>query len=204
MLNDENIDYLELRFSLLNFMEYFSGGHQELLNLVSMKRKDLATFLHLLNVSLLSMYFSARLGYSKEDVLEIGVAGLFHDIGKLSVARKLIKKKEKLEEEEFAKMKHHSILGAQILFKYADQVGILPVVAAFEHHIRYDGKGYPKLAFPHSPHPVSQIISVCDVYDALSLKRTYKKDFPPLKIYNIMIKEEGSYFDPELLESYFK
>lgn len=204
MLNDETIDYLELRFSLLNFMEYFTGGHQELLNLISMKRKDMATFLHLLNVSLLSMYFSSKLGYAKEDVLEIGVAGLFHDIGKLSIARKLIKKKEKLEEEEFARMKHHSILGAQILFKYIDSVGILPVIAAFEHHIRYDRKGYPKLAFPHPSHPVSQIISVCDVYDALSLKRTYKKDYPPLKIYNIMIKEKGSYFDPELLDSFFQ
>lgn len=204
MLNEETIDYLELRFSLLNLMEYFGGGHQELFNLVSMKRKDLATFLHLLNVSLLSMYFSSKLGYSKEDVLEIGVAGLFHDIGKLSIAKKLIKKKEKLEEEEFAKMKHHSMLGTQILLRYVDSVGILPVVAAFEHHIRYDQKGYPRLAFPHPLHPISQIISICDVYDALSLKRTYKKDFPLLKIYNIMIKEKGSYFDPRLLDDFLK
>ncbi len=203
VLNEEAIDYLDLRFNLLNFMEYFTGQHQELLNLISMKKKDLATFLHLLNVSLLSMYFASKLGYSRDDVLDIGVAGLFHDIGKLSIAKKLIKKKERLEDEEFAKMMHHSILGAKLLFRYVDSLGLLPVLAAFEHHIRYDQKGYPLLSYPRKPHPVSQIVSVCDVYDALNLNRTYKKDYPPLKIYNIMIKEKGKYFDPQLLDQFF-
>lgn len=203
VLNEEAIDYLDLRFNLLNFMEYFTGQHQELLNLISMKKKDLATFLHLLNVSLLSMYFASKLGYSRDDVLDIGVAGLFHDIGKLSIAKKLIKKKERLDDEEFTNMKHHSILGAKLLFRYVDSLGLLPVLAAFEHHIRYDQKGYPLLSYPRMPHPVSQIISVCDVYDALNLKRTYKKDYPPLKIYNIMSKEKGKYFDPQLLDKFF-
>ncbi len=203
VLNEEAIDYLDLRFNLFNFMEYFTGQHQELLNLISMKKKDLGTFLHLLNVSLLSMYIASRLGYSKDDVLDIGVAGLFHDIGKLSIAKKLIQKKERLEEEEFAHMKHHSILGAKLLFRYVDSLGILPIIAAFEHHIRYDGIGYPELTYPRFPHPVSQIISICDVYDALNLKRTYKKDYPPLKIYNIMIKEKRKYFNPQLLDQFF-
>ncbi len=149
------------------------------------------------------MYIASRLGYSKDDVLDIGVAGLFHDIGKLSIAKKLIQKKERLEEEEFAHMKHHSILGAKLLFRYVDSLGILPIIAAFEHHIRYDGIGYPELTYPRFPHPVSQIISICDVYDALNLKRTYKKDYPPLKIYNIMIKEKRKYFNPQLLDQFF-
>jgi len=203
VLNEEAIDYLDLRFNLLNFMEYFTGNHQELLNLITMKKKDLATFLHLLNVSLLSMYFASRLGYSRNDVLDIGIVGLFHDIGKLSIARKLIKKKERLDEEEFTQIKHHSILGAKLLFRYVDSLGLLPILGAFEHHIRYDQKGYPLLSYPRQPHPVSQIISVCDVYDALNLKRTYKKDYPPLKIYNIMTKEKGKYFDPQLLDQFF-
>jgi len=203
VMNEEAIDYLDLRFNLLNFMEYFTGQHQELLNLISVKKKDLETFLHLLNVSLLSMYFASRLGYSKDDVLDIGVAGLFHDIGKLSIAKKLIQKKERLDDEEFTHMKHHSILGAKLLFRYIDSLGVLPLLAAFEHHIRYDQRGYPRLAYSRLPHPVSQIISVCDVYDALNLKRTYKNDYPPLKIYNIMIKEKGKYFDPQLLDRFF-
>jgi HD-GYP domain-containing protein (c-di-GMP phosphodiesterase class II) len=203
VLNDEAIDYLDLRFNILNFMEYFTGRHQELLNLISMKKKDLATFLHLLNVSLLSMYFSSKLGYSKDDVLDIGVAGLFHDIGKLSLARKLIKKKEKLKEEEFAQIKHHSILGAKLLLMYVESLGTLPVVTAFEHHTRYDLRGYPRLTFPYKAHPISAIIAICDVYDALHLKRTYKKDYPPNKIYRIMIKERGKYFDPDLLDHFF-
>lgn len=203
VMNEEAIDYLDLRFNILNFMEYFMGKHQELLNLISMKKKDLATFLHLLNVSLLSMYFSSKLGYSKDDVLDIGVAGLFHDIGKLSLAKKLIQKKERLKDEDFVKIKHHSILGAKLLLSYVDSLGILPVVTAFEHHIRHDLKGYPRTAFSNKPNPISNIIAICDVYDALHLKRTYKKDYPPIKVYRIMMKEKGQYFNPDLLDQFF-
>ena len=204
VMDKEDLDYVELRFNMLNFMENLMGKYQDILNLTSLRSKDLLTFGHILNVSVLSMYISSKLGYSKDDVLDMGIAALFHDIGKLYVSQRIIKKKGKLDEEEFRQMKHHTILGTEILFKYVEAMGILPVVVALEHHMRYDLKGYPKLPFARKPHPASLIVSLCDVYDALAQRRAYKKDFPPLKIYNIMINEKGGLFEPKLLDRFFE
>jgi putative nucleotidyltransferase with HDIG domain len=162
------------------------------------------TFAHLLNVSVLAMHLSSKMGYSKDEVLELGNAALFHDIGKLFVSRKILKKKDTLSTEEFSMIRDHTILGARILLKYEGTLGILPAVVAFEHHLRYDLKGYPRLAFPYRPHPASFIVSLCDVYDALSQKRTYKKDFPPLQIYELLTKEKGKLLDPEVVDEFFR
>lgn len=204
VIDEEDLDYMGLRFNMSNFMENLMGRYQELFNLASVKSKDKLTFYHLLNVTILSMYFSSKLGYAKDDVLDVGVAALFHDVGKLYISQKILKKKAKLEDEEFRRVKEHAVLGSELLFRHLGSLGILPVVVAFEHHLRYDLKGYPKVSFPKKPHPVSLIVSICDVYDALAQVRSYKRDYPPLKIYNIMIKERGGLFDPELLDKFFK
>jgi len=204
MLNSEEVDYLDLRFNILAVMENFMGKHNELLNLISVKKKDLMTFIHLLNVSVLSMFFSSKLGFSKEDVLDIGIGALFHDIGKISISQKISIKTSKLDESEFEKMRSHPEHGAKILLRYKEDIGILPAVVTYEHHLRYDLKGYPKIVYPVKPHVASLIVSICDVYDALSQRRTYKKDYPPNKIYKIMNKGKGSEFDPVLLDNFFK
>ncbi len=204
VIDQEELDYLELKYDVMNFLENMLSMYQEFLDLTTFKRKDLVTFVHLLNVTILSMHISSKIGYSRDNVLDIGVSALFHDIGKLYISRKIIQKTDKLDEKELSLMKDHSILGAEILFRYIDALGTLPVVVAFEHHLRYDLKGYPKLAFPQKPHPTSLLISMCDVYDALFQQRSYKKSYPPQKIFDVMQKENGSAFDPELLEKFFQ
>ena len=200
----EEIDFLDLKFNMFNIMENFSDKHQELLTLVTAKEKDLLTYIHLLNVSILSMYISSKLGFSKDDVLNIGIASLFHDIGKIAVSKHIIQKKSKLDQAEFDEMKNHTVLGAKILTQYVDSLGILPLVVAFEHHLRFDLTGYPKVSFSQKPHTASFITSLCDVYDALAQKRSYKQDFPPNMIYETMMKEKGKLFDPTLLDRFFQ
>ena len=204
LLNEEKLDSLELRFNVDHFLENLLGMYQEFLDLTDVKRKDLTTFIHLLNVTVLSMHISSKIGFSKDEVLDLGIAALFHDIGKLHISRGLLQKKRKLKEKEFSIMEHHTDLGAEILLKYEDVLGPLPAVVAFEHHLRYDLKGYPKLPFPRKPHPVSLLISQCDVYDALAQRRPYKRSYPPLKIHEIMMKGEGKSFDPKLLHEFFR
>jgi len=204
VLDEEEVDYLDLRFNILNIMEDFIGRHQELLNLVSVKERDIITFVHLLNVALLVMFFSSRLGFAKEDVLDLGIAALYHDIGKLYISRKIIKKKGRLSETEFLQIKDHPLLGVRILEGYKDALGYLPIVVAYEHHLRYDLTGYPRMPFPQKPHLASMMISICDVYDALALKRSYKRDYPPDKIYEVMMMEKGKMFAPELLDKFFQ
>ena len=204
VLNLKELDYIDLRFNLLNVMENFVGRHQEILSLIEIKQKDLLTYIHLMNVSILAMHLSAKLGYSKDNVLDVGVAALFHDVGKIYISSEILKKKSKLTEREFSKIKDHAILGARILNEYTETMGILPALIAFEHHLRYDLTGYPKVTHLKKPVTASFIVSICDVYDALAQKRTYKKDSPPNEIYEIMIKERGKLFHPEILDRFFE
>jgi putative nucleotidyltransferase with HDIG domain len=204
VISGNDIEKLDLKFKILNIMEYFGGRHQELLNLVSIKNKDILTYVHLLNVSILAMQLSDKLGFSRDHIVDIGIAALFHDIGKISISSKIIKKPGKLSPAEFDKIKEHPILGMKILNKYVDNLGLLPAVVAFEHHLRFDLSGYPKLPYTKSPHLASFIVSLCDVYDALAQRRTYKKDFPPNKIYELMKQDKGKLFHPELFDHFFK
>jgi HD-GYP domain-containing protein (c-di-GMP phosphodiesterase class II) len=204
VLDEKDLNYLDLRFNVLNCMEDFMGKHQELVSLMAVKQKDVLTFVHLMNVALLTMFFASKLEFGKDDVLDLGIAALYHDIGKLYVSTKILQKKTTLAETEFIQMKDHPLLGVKILNNYTETLGILPLVVALEHHVRHDLTGYPKLAYPQKPHVASMMVSICDVYDALALKRTYKKDYPPNKIHDLMMTNKGKIFEPELLDKFFQ
>ncbi|MFA5271221.1 MAG: HD domain-containing protein [Candidatus Omnitrophota bacterium] len=204
MIEGHKIESLDLKFTLINVLDGLFSRYQEFLKLTALKRYDEVTFAHLVNVSILAMYFSWKLGYTKEDFLDIATAALFHDIGKIFISRKIIKKPDKLSTGEFAAMKSHTILGAQILLEYSDSLGVIAPVVAFEHHLRYDLKGYPKLRFNQAPHASSLIVSICDVYDALTQRRSYKRDYPPNMIYELMNREKGGLFHPQLLDKFFQ
>jgi len=204
VLGDKDIDYNKLKNSLEYVTDGFFLQYREFLKLATVKRYDVNTFVHILNVCILSMYFSYKLGYCKDDVLQIGIASIFHDIGKLYISRKIITKPTRLNDEEFTRIKSHAPLGAEILLKYVEKLGELPVVVAFEHHLRFNRGGYPKLDISYGQHKVSMIVAICDVYDALSQRRSYKNDYPPNLIYDIMINDRGIGFDPGLLDRFFK
>jgi len=204
VLNGETVDPLQIKFSVNSVMESLAGRYNEFLKLTAVKKYDTVTFMHLLNVSVVAMYFSSRLGFSREDVLDIGSAALFHDIGKVYISRKIIQKEGSLTVNELDRMKSHSLLGAEILLNYTDTMGILPSIVALEHHLRYDVNGYPRLPYVQPPNYVSLLVSVCDVYDALIQRRSYKGEYPPDRVYSLMMKEKGGLFDPGLLDSFFR
>ncbi len=204
IMNNEALDGLSLKLVIGNIVNNLGTYYQQLFKLATLKRYDTGTFTHLLNVSILSMHFSSRLGFSKDVVTEIGLAALFHDIGKLHISRKTIRKPGSLSAQEFAQMESHTTLGARLLMQYVDAIGIMPVVVSFEHHLKYDLSGYPRVTFKNKQHIVSAIVSVCDVYDALSQRRSYKTDYPPDMIHGIMMRGSGTTFEPALLDTFFK
>jgi putative nucleotidyltransferase with HDIG domain len=204
VLDKGMLDTRNLKTTIASVMTNLLGEHQEFLKLSTVKRYDVMTFMHILKVSILSMHFSSQLGFENEDILDIGLAALFHDIGKIYISRKVIKKPDKLTKREFDLIASHTHIGAEIMLNYVDSLGILPVIVAFEHHVKYDGRGYPKLKPYHKLHIASQITSLCDVYDALSERRSYKDNFSPDMVYAIMKKGRGEHFNPNLFDKFFE
>ncbi|HNX81768.1 MAG TPA: HD domain-containing protein [Candidatus Omnitrophota bacterium] len=204
ILESQAVDGLALKFSLASIVEGLAMHHQEFMKLATVKRYDEGTSVHLLNVAILSMHLSSKLGFSRNEVLDLGIAALYHDIGKIFVSRKIIRKQEQLTSAELAVMKSHPVRGAELLLQYVESFGILPVVVAFEHHLKYNGGGYPHVAHPRKPHLASMIVTLCDVYDALSQRRGYKADYSPDIIYKLMSSEKGTAFEPGLLERFYQ
>jgi len=160
------------------------------------------TFVHTTNVSILSLYLAESLGVEGDMLHEVGIAGLLHDIGKLFIPHEILHKEGKLEEDEWEIMKSHALLGAMYLSELKDPPK-LAIIAAFEHHMRFDGKGYPVTKRRgHNQHIVSQIISIADFFDALRSDRPYRKGMDIEKIIGIYRESEGTLFNPPLMDHF--
>lgn len=174
-----------------------------LFNMLSLKHHDDYTFVHSLNVALLSMYQAGYLGLEEELVKRMGMAGLFHDIGKHEIKTQLLNKKDKLTDDEFEIIKSHTMLGAEEIFRQGlDDPFFL--IGAHQHHIGIDLNKYPRPVFMREQSMAAQIIAVADVYDALRSRRSYKKPMALEKVYEIMQKEKGTLLNPKLVDLLFE
>ena len=138
-----------------------------------------------------------------EDVIK---AAPMHDLGKIAVDDKVLRKPGKFTDEEYAIMKHHAAEGARVIhgiLEHTDDESFKEVAenVAHYHHERWDGSGYPeKLAGEQIPIE-ARIMAVADVYDALVSDRVYKKAIPPEEAFAIIVKDAGTHFDPEIVEA---
>ncbi len=156
--------------------------------------KDKYTNGHSVRVAEYSRMIAQRLNMSKQEQKDIYYIGLLHDIGKIGVPDDIINKTSKLTDEEYAVIKTHPVIGAEILDKMSELPGI--ATGAKYHHERYDGKGYPEgLAGEEIP-LVARIIGVADAYDAMASTRSYRDVLPQDVIRAEIIKCSGTQFDP--------
>ena len=174
-----------------------------LLQLISpVKAYSEYTYTHATNVALVSLFLAESLGAADELLYDVGIAALMHDVGKLFISEEVLHKKGSLEKEEFDEMRRHPVLGAYYLAGVEGLTRLAPV-AAFEHHRKFDGTGYPTLTTgSKGQHIVSQIVAVADFFDALRSNRPYREGWSVKKILTIMKENVGRDFGPELLSDF--
>lgn len=142
----------------------------------ALKTSDEYTFKHSVDVATMSMIIAKKQGMKQEDIYNIGIAGLLHDMGKSKIPLEILNKPGKLNDDEFAVMKQHPVLGYEIL-KEKKEFNKAISLAVLQHHEKMNGKGYPMgVTSDHIIH-YAKILSVVDVYDALVTERPYKKAF---------------------------
>lgn len=170
-----------------------------MIGLTMIKNYDNYLFNHSVNVSIMSLALARFMGLSAEDVHDVGVGGLLHDVGKTGVSEQIIRKPGGLSSEEWEKIKEHPQLGSNII-KRMEGVNEAVGRVIFEHHIKYDHSGYPQTT--SSLHPLSQIVTVCDAYDALTTLRVYQKPHDPLEAIKILDSFSGRHFNPDVMKAF--
>jgi len=168
------------------------------------KSREEYSYIHATNVSVLSIFQMKTLGVKESLFLrDIGIAGLLHDIGKLFISGDTLGKKGVLEEKEWAVIKLHPLHGARFLSSIRGLAPLVTIVA-FEHHLKYDGQGYPQLNVFKNQHICSQVVSISDCFDALRSTRPYRKGLEIKEILAIMQKDTSHAFNPFLLENFIR
>ena len=156
--------------------------------------KDAYTNGHSLRVAEYSREIAKRYGYSDEKQRTIYMMGLLHDVGKIGVPDSVINKPARLNEEEFARIKEHPVLGARILGRIREMPELS--VGARWHHERYDGKGYPDSLSGNDIPEEARMIAVADAYDAMTSRRSYREVLPQEAVRAEIVRCRGTQFDP--------
>ncbi len=174
-----------------------------LIGLTSLRCHDEYTHNHSVNVCVLSLVIGQRLGYSKRKLSELGLAALFHDIGKSEIPLEVLNKPAEFDEHEWKVMRRHPIFSVKLLVKLKglNELAVRVMLGAFEHHLNYDLSGYPKLVTKRNLTVFGRIISIADCYDALTSSRVYNRTpYPPDRALKFMLNKMGTAFDPLLMK----
>ncbi len=182
------------------------GLHQEgslIDRLIRLQCHDDYTVTHSLNVCILVVAQASHLGLPEHTIREVGLAALLHDVGKEMIPPGILQKPDRLDMEEFTEVKRHPVNGAKLL-RRIDCGTDLPMIVAFEHHIKYDRSGYPEVRSPETPHSASFMTQIADVYDALRSHRPYHPSVELHRTLSIMKQGRGTEFEPRLFDRFLE
>ena len=159
--------------------------------------KDNFTFIHSMNVSKYAVMLAEALPMSDNDIEVVRVAGMLHDIGKISIPEHILKKTEGLTPEEYAIMKTHVENSIKMIRYLPNMDYVIPAVIA--HHERYDGKGYPRGLKGTGIPLMGRILTIADCFDAMTARRPYKQERSIDYAAGELKKNSGTQFDPQLV-----
>lgn len=199
---DLNKNYLDLKATHQELQEaYIDTIHRLVL---AAEYKDEDTGDHIVRMSRYSALIAEKLDLSAEEVQNILYAAPMHDVGKIGIPDSILMKPGKLTDEEFETMKTHSTIGANILAYSKAEILQLAKQIAISHHEKWNGKGYPQgLAGDNIPMP-ARIVGLADAFDALTSKRPYKDPFPVEVALDIIKKDRGHHFDPDVVDVFLE
>ena len=197
------VNFKQAKRAIQNIVDLMMQDEATLLGLTTLRCHDQYTHNHSVNVSLLSIALANRTGYPKVALADLGLAALFHDMGKSTIPLEVLNKPGEFSDEEWVAMRNHPTEGVLSL---AELRGItnLPArmaAASFEHHMNLDYSGYPKLKTPWKLSLTGRILMIADCYDAMTSSRVYRREpMSPSKVLNIMFGKSGKSFDATLLK----
>jgi putative nucleotidyltransferase with HDIG domain len=175
------------------------------LGLTNLKNYDEYTLNHSVNVCILATALGRRLGLNRGELVDLGIAAFFHDLGKLETPLDILNKPAKLSESEREIMEQHPFKGAEklVLLKESRQLPLRAIHVAMEHHIKEDLTGYPRYFKKEDVNLFSKIVKVVDFFDAVTTKRVYRaKVFTRAEALSLMLEQCGTEFNSVILKAF--
>ncbi|MEE8540903.1 MAG: DUF3369 domain-containing protein, partial [Desulfobacterales bacterium] len=158
------------------------------------------TAYHVRRVSELAYLLALKAGLEKGEADLLRLASPMHDVGKIGIPDAILNKPGKLNKQEFELVKQHTVIGAEILGKSKRRVIEAAAIVAYQHHERWDGKGYPQGLRGEDIHIFGRIIGLVDIFDALCHSRLYKPAWEYAKVLQYFKESRGQSLDPELVD----
>ena len=198
---EQSCDLRGIQESMSSFVTLFSQNLNPLSLLANLKSTDEYTFTHVINVCILTLAQAEALGFTGQHLYEIGMTATLYDIGKTFIPEEILNKPGTLDPHEQQLVKGHAMKGAGYLLSL-DDTPKLAVLAALEHHIHFDGSGYPDIGSSWNTNIVSQMISIADTYDAMRCSRPYRRATSEKIIRGMLLKKKGAMFNPFLVDNF--
>ena len=200
--NGEALPLQEAEKIVNDVLESITRNYNALLGLIKLRSRDEYTYTHSINVGVLAILLARQMDITEDETRKIGLAGLFHDIGKSRIPDEVLNSPRRLTPDEFDIMKKHPELGLTLvnLEKLSPEI----VQGIVEHHEKYNGKGYPRGLKGEEISFVGRLLTVVDVYDALTSKRVYKDPMLPHQALSLMYTMRDEEFDANILEQFIR
>jgi len=186
-----------------NTIRLMAKGSDAFIQMISLSSHDYYTYTHCVNVMTFSIGILSAMGIKDPEVLkEAGMGALLHDIGKAKVPLEVLNKPGPLNDEEWQIMKQHPSFGFEMLTDAPVPERGRNIVV--QHHEKISGAGYPHGLKGEDIPIVSQVVSICDAYDAMTTNRVYQKAMKPYDAFRVITQEMRQHFDPNLIETFIK
>ena len=178
-----------------NITEEIIASQDLMVNMIDLKTYDNYTYCHSVNVGILSIVLGVSLGLNREKLYKLGTSAMMHDIGKVFINPDIIEKKARLTNDEFAEIKKHPALGYRYLQKTDYKLPPISLTGILQHHERVDGSGYPYGLKKNEISMFGRIISIADVFDAMTSDRPYRAALMPSDVMEYLMGSAGTLFD---------
>jgi HD-GYP domain-containing protein (c-di-GMP phosphodiesterase class II) len=185
------------------FINVFRSEGKPLLAMAALRDADEYTFTHSTNVCVLNLAQAMALGIEGQQLNDIGVAAMLHDIGKLFVPEEILTKTGKLSKKEFEIIKKHPVTGARHLLETSG-IPRIAVITAYEHHLKFNLTGYPEVAPGWQQNLCSHMTMISDFFDALRTRRSYRDPMELGEISGLMLGMMGTDLHPSLTRNFLR
>lgn len=194
----EDFDSYSVKSSVKNMVREVLTNEEAMMMMIMLKNNDDHVAQHCLNVSILSIGFARYLGFSEQQIEDIGVGALLHDIGKVKVDNKLLNKTDKLTDKDMQQLCMHPQYSYQILQKKKDLPPSVVDIAVC-HHERLGGQGYPRGLKAEQISQRVRIVSIIDTFEALTSDQPHRKALSVVEAYKILMQDKNIKFEEKLV-----